>query len=111
LKIQNKYSVLLRKYLLHKYDQKADVVHKIFSTLLLKLIDLRNLHQLHSSILLDVADSTEFEFQSKILLKDNKNESDKIKGVYKMSNDVQLKLFNDSDIQMDTSPSEAIHLI
>jgi hypothetical protein len=110
LKIQNKYSVLLRKYLLHKYDQKADVVHKIFSTLLLKLIDLRNLHQLHSSILLDVADSTEFEFQSKIMLKDNKNESDKIKGVCKKSNDVQLKLFNDSDIQMDTSPSEAINL-
>jgi hypothetical protein len=98
LKIQNKYSSLLYKYLYFKYDKQVDVVNKIFTKLLLKMIDLRDLHELHSSILLDVADSSELELYSEAIIRDNKNESDKINGIYQNGNKrLKVESFNDSD--------------
>ena len=106
-KIQTKYSTLLHKYLFYKYHHQFEVVHKIFSKLLLKMIDLRNLHQVHSSMLLDVTDSTELEFLPNLIINDNKNEVYNFKGVHKNNGEkqFQLNVFNDSDFPMDIIPS------
>jgi hypothetical protein len=71
--IQSKYSFLLYKYLLFKYKSE-DVAIKYHTYLLFKLIDLRVLHELHSSILLDT-DSSQLELYSNAIIKSEKQES------------------------------------
>jgi len=49
--IQSKYSFLLKKYMVWKYGK--ELTEKLYIKLLLKLLELRRLHEMHSSILLD----------------------------------------------------------
>jgi vitamin D3 receptor len=49
--IQSKYSFLLKKYMIWKYGK--ELTEKLYIKLLLKLLELRRLHEMHSSILLD----------------------------------------------------------
>jgi hypothetical protein len=70
--IQSKYSFLLYKYLLFKYKSE-EVANTYYTHLLLKLIDLRVLHELHSSILLDT-DSSQLEMYSNAIIKSEKEE-------------------------------------
>jgi hypothetical protein len=59
LEIQSKYSFLLKKYIVWKYGMNKESL-RIYNTLLLKMIELRTLHEMHSSILLD-ADPTQLD--------------------------------------------------
>ena len=69
--LQANYSLLLKKYLVWKYGKpEAD---KFFPKLLLKLIELRSLHEMHSSILLD-ADQNQLEPFPLALLSNMKEE-------------------------------------
>ena len=52
LDIQSKYALLLKKYMLWKYGHKQETI-VLYDKLLLKLIELRTLHEMHSSILLE----------------------------------------------------------
>ncbi len=77
LDIQSKYSLLLKKYMFWKYGYKKETV-QLFNRLLLKLVDLRTLHELHSSILLD-ADPAHLDPFPLALLTTKKEELTKIK--------------------------------
>ena len=66
--IQTKYSFILKKYLLWKYG-KVDC-EKIYNKLLLKLIELRSLQDMHSSILLDADPDQLDPFPLALLLKE-----------------------------------------
>ena len=57
--IQSKYSLLLKKYMIWKYGRKEETF-KLYNKLLFKLVELRTLHEMHSSILLD-ADPTQLD--------------------------------------------------
>ena len=76
--IQSKYSVLLQKYLNYKFQNDMDRANKLYTTLILKLIDLRDLHELHSSILID-ADPSQLELYSHAILNNDKEEMHKVK--------------------------------
>lgn len=52
--IQCKFSFLLKKYMFQKYGLGLTETNKLYNKLLLKLVELRTLHELHSSLLLDV---------------------------------------------------------
>jgi hypothetical protein len=65
--IQSKYSLLLKKYMLWKYGHKAETL-RLYDKLLLKLIELRTLHEMHSSILLDADPSQLDPFPLAIIL-------------------------------------------
>jgi len=54
--LQGQYSLILKKYMIWKYGKPH--TNKLFPVILLKLIELRTLHVMHSSILLD-ADKTQ----------------------------------------------------
>ena len=104
MQIQNKFSILLYKYLLFKYNRQIDVVDKLFTKLLLKMMDLRDLHELHSSILLDVADSSELELYSHAIIRNNKDENDKLphRGI-KRAKLIKREFDSDSDSPMNNS--------
>jgi hypothetical protein len=59
LEIQSKYSFLLKKYIVWKYGMSKESL-RIYNTLLLKLIELRTLREMHTSILID-ADPNQLE--------------------------------------------------
>ena len=75
--IQAKYSFLLKKYILWKYGRNP-VSTKLYNTLLLKLIELRTLHEMHSSLLLD-ADPAQLEPFPLALILGEKEVSNKTK--------------------------------
>lgn len=80
--LQGNYSLLLKKYMVWKYG-KAEA-NRIYPKLLLKLIELRSLHEMHSSILLD-ADQNQLEpFPLALLsnMKDGKNVSHFTRDIY-----------------------------
>lgn len=77
LDIQSKYSLLLKKYMLWKYGHKQETL-RLFDKLLLKLIELRTLHEMHSSILLD-ADPSQLEPFPLALILSEKEEATMIK--------------------------------
>ncbi len=56
--LQSQYSLILKKYMIWKYGKSHTI--KLFPVILLKLIELRTLHVMHSSILLD-ADKTQLD--------------------------------------------------
>ena len=64
--IQSKYSFLLKKYMIWKYGKEH--TEKIYSKLMLKLMELRRLHEMHSSILLDADPSQLDPFPLALLL-------------------------------------------
>jgi hypothetical protein len=68
LQIQSKYSIILKKFLTYKYKTNMQAADDLYQALLLKLIDLRSLHELHSAILV-AADQTQLEMESKAILK------------------------------------------
>lgn len=76
-KIQSKYSFILKKYMIWKYGLNASTI-KLYNKLLLKLLELRTLHEMHSSILLD-ADPAQLEPFSLALLSSQKDELSKYK--------------------------------
>jgi hypothetical protein len=69
--LQAKYSFLLKKYMFWKYGRNA-LSTKLYNTLLLKLIELRTLHEMHSSLLLD-ADPSQLEPFSLALILNEKD--------------------------------------
>lgn len=75
--IQAKYSFLLKKYMIWKYGLNEETI-KLYNRLLLKLVELRSLHEMHSSILLD-ADPTQLEPFPLALILNEKEESSKLK--------------------------------
>lgn len=75
--IQSKYSFLLKKYMIWKYGLNQNTT-KTYNKLLLKLIELRTLHEMHSSILLD-ADPSQLEPFSLALISNAKEEASKVK--------------------------------
>jgi hypothetical protein len=64
--IQSKYSFLLKKYMVWKYGKEH--TEKIYPKLMLKLMELRRLHEMHSSILLDADPSQLDPFPLALLL-------------------------------------------
>lgn len=70
---QAKYSYLLKKYMIWKYGLNQETI-KLYNRLLLKLIELRTLHEMHSSILLD-ADPTQLEPFPLALIMNEKEEA------------------------------------
>jgi hypothetical protein len=79
--LQAKYSHILRKYLYWKHEiscrSNAD---KLYSQLLLKLVELRNLNEMHANILLD-AEPTKLESLPKAVILNKKDESDMVNSV------------------------------
>jgi hypothetical protein len=67
--IQAKYCLLLKKYMLWKYGHTAETL-RLYEKLLLKLVELRTLHEMHSSILLDADPSQLDPFPLAVLLND-----------------------------------------
>jgi hypothetical protein len=75
--IQSKYSFLLKKYMIWKFGFNGSTI-KLYNKLLLKLMELRTLQEMHSSILLD-ADPSRLEPFSLALITSHKEESSKFK--------------------------------
>lgn len=69
-KLQSNYSFILKKYIVWKYGKKMSLT--LFPKLLLKLVELRRLNDMHSSILLDAEQSKLDPFPISLLL--NKKE-------------------------------------
>ena len=75
--IQAKYSFLLKKYMIWKFGFNMSTI-KLYNKLLLKLMELRTLQEMHSSILLD-ADPSRLEPFSLALITSHKEENCKFK--------------------------------
>ena len=75
--IQSKYSFLLKKYMIWKFGFNGATI-KLYNKLLLKLMELRTLQEMHSSILLD-ADPSRLEPFSLALITSHKEENSKFK--------------------------------
>ncbi|CAF0876358.1 unnamed protein product [Brachionus calyciflorus] len=76
LEIQSKYSLLLKKYMIWKFGLNENTT-RVYNKLLLKLIELRTLNEIHSSILLD-ADPSQLEPFSLAYISNKKEEIMKI---------------------------------
>lgn len=74
-KHQENYSFILKKYMVWKYGKSQTT--KLFPQILLKLVELRTLHEMHSSILLDADQSQLDPFPLALLsnMKEDKKES------------------------------------
>lgn len=83
--LQSKYSFLLKKYMIWKYGKEQ--TEKIYSKLMLKLMELRRLHEMHSSILLD-ADPSQLDPFPLALLLNEKEASQKSSSFSKQSSTV-----------------------
>ena len=77
LDLQAKYSMLLYKYLLRQ-KQNATDADRIYRILLIKLCELRELHVLHSSILIDIGIDNIDEYPQEVL-KNAQKESMKLR--------------------------------
>ena len=72
VELQSKYSFILKKYLIWKFGKTNALL--LFPKLLLKLIELRSMHEMHSSILLD-SDPTQLDPYPLALLTKMKEEA------------------------------------
>lgn len=97
--IQSKYSYLLKKYMIWKYGKEH--TEKIYSKLVLKLMELRRLHELHSSILLD-ADPSQLDPFPLALLLNEKEATQKASNASKQQNDTNQ--LPQSSVQQQTQP-------
>ena len=92
--IQSKYSFLLKKYMIWKFGFNGSTI-KLYNKLLLKLMELRTLQEMHSSILLD-ADPSRLEPFSLALITSHKEENSK----FKSNESKQLSENEDNDHTM-----------
>jgi hypothetical protein len=93
--IQSKFSFLLKKYMIWKYGFNAATI-KLYNKLLLKLMELRTLREMHSSILLD-AESSRLEPFSLALINSHRDENTKFKS-------------NKETLETDTEPRTTIKI-
>ena len=99
--IQAKYSFLLKKYMIWKFGFNMSTI-KLYNKLLLKLMELRTLQEMHSSILLD-ADPSRLEPFSLALITSHKEENCKFK-----SSESKNEAINDSnDHPMSNAPTSS----
>lgn len=78
--LQSNYSLILKKYMIWKYGKEHAV--KLFPNLLLKMIELRSLHEMHSSILLDADQSQLDPFPLALLFNSKEANEDKVDSCY-----------------------------
>jgi hypothetical protein len=97
--IQSKYSFLLKKYMIWKYGLNEETI-KLFNKLVLKLIELRTLHEMHSSILLD-ADPSQLEPFPLAIILNEKEESAKLKAAAALADQQQQQQQNQQQQQID----------
>jgi hypothetical protein len=99
LEIQSKYSFLLKKYIVWKYGMNKESL-RIYNTLLLKMIELRTLHEMHSSILLD-ADPTQLDPFPLAIISSEKEEVTKLQ-ITQTSIQQQMSTSDNSDNESNT---------
>jgi hypothetical protein len=102
--IQAKYSFLLKKYILWKYGRNA-LSTKLYNTLLLKLIELRTLHEMHSSLLLD-ADPAQLEPFPLALILNEKEVSTKPKETTESSPNINTNNNDNNNNQDEPNQNE-----
>nr|ASL70499.1 nuclear receptor [Brachionus rotundiformis] len=110
--IQSKYSLLLKKYMIWKFGLNENTT-RIYNKLLLKLIELRTLSEIHSSILLD-ADPDQLEPFPLSFISNKKNEIMKIKtSPEEMQVETKEQMANDSLEQpkMSTNPDSVLSIL